>query len=475
MGYNSCMKKGIVNRGRSYGRCCLALCIVVPMRVCAAVGDLPVPILPDSNDEQQTIQQPILRRDSHHQWVIQLGAGNVSALETQAIKLRADYPDARVVTIAGQPKLVVGSWDSPSETAYALKALRLANAQAFVRQLPADAQVVSALAVAARVSATKQPAVPDVSYKASMSNRVVTPEVMPSTIANQGMAETIPEASAAKVDVLPTPAVEPMVEEDVLPAIVAVAQTTHPVLSAEELTLQAAADMLDGNSVMEAENTYKNRPPALEQSASNLEWGVASPSSTSEKRGIELPMRAKEQIAFKPIPLVEPLNLMLSPLYLLPTDTEEQVQSPQALTMKTVLEALVKPTLAPPAKAEPSSSPQQKATSNQSKLFARIAELANSGLWELALPLAKQAKQFDARSLSAIDHLLLGWVWLQNKEAKIAKGYFQASLAKQPQDEARYALGLSYLLLGDKASTQTLVKEMNASRQRDHLRQLLLR
>jgi thioredoxin-like negative regulator of GroEL len=74
-----------------------------------------------------------------------------------------------------------------------------------------------------------------------------------------------------------------------------------------------------------------------------------------------------------------------------------------------------------------------------------------------------------------VDNLLLGWVWLQNKEARVAKGYFQTALVQSPQDEARYALGLCYLLLGDISAAQDIVKEMKSGKQKDHLRSLLLR
>jgi len=180
--------------------------------------------------------------------------------------------------------------------------------------------------------------------------------------------------------------------------------------------------------------------------------------------------------------MVEPLNLMLSPLYLLPMDATSQAQNPQALSMKMILEALIQPNLSSPVE------PQAKQTaiavtdenptpvvSKKMKLFTRIAELANEGLWEMALPLAKEVRQLDEKSLSSVDHLLLGWVWLQNKDPRMAKTYFKTSLMQQPQDEARYALALCHLLLGNKQAVQGVMQEMSAGRQKSHLQQLLSR
>ena len=187
-------------------------------------------------------------------------------------------------------------------------------------------------------------------------------------------------------------------------------------------------------------------------------------------------MREKDTLNFKSSqPLVEPLNLMLSPLYLLPTDTSAQAHNTQALTMNAVLEALVKPNIAtvPESHSAPTTRPEPVLT-GKAKLFARMAEFANAGLWEMALPLVKEAKLKDMQ-LSSVDNLLLGWIWLQNKEPRVAKGYFQTALIQSPQDEARYALGLCYLLLGDKASAQAVFREMKSGKQKDHLRSLLLR
>jgi hypothetical protein len=478
------MRKGMSRRSHQCLGFCIALFAVLPLAAWSKSDDLPIPILPDTEDESGVVVSSTAHSVANKvmptsvvasssgtlsRWAVQLGSGNPLALAAQANKLKADYPDARVVLVSGQSKLVVGNWEAPTDASAALRGLRLINAQAFVRQLPSE--VIQSTATVNPVNMSPNKAVASVETVSISAVRVQT---VPAAVALPKLSPKVlkPELGVtdSKTLSLSVPT-DPIVDDDVLPAIVAVAKSTKPVLSAEDLALQAAADMLDGSSVMEAENTYKNyiKPAPIAPSSSDFQ------DLEPIKRGIELPLRAKEIVPLPlGVPLAEPLNLMLSPLYILQPYTSTKEQSPQALTMKTVLEALVKPALNERQYASGAETSQHKSDAKL-KLFVRIAELANSGRWELALPLAKDAKQFDSKSLSAVDRLLLGWVWLQNKEAKIAKGYFQASLVQQPQDEARYALGLSCLLLGDKASAQTMIKEMSSGQQRDHLRSLLLR
>lgn len=448
--YNKGMKQFYISiSDLRFALLCSASLIMVSSDSLARGDDLPAPILQDSvvNDSSVVMTQAARR------WVIQLGTGNPVALEAQANKLRDDWPDVRIVMIAGQSKLVVGNWLSASDAASSLKTLRMINAQAFVRQIPAEA---SALASA--------PAVP---------NPTKAKPAKPMPAINRPV-ETQPTPSLVEEVVLPVAEKSPLVshvvdDDDVLPAIVAVAVASKAELSPETPELQAAVALLEQevpSSSPPEDNAEKHEPVAVES------LSVAS----SEKRGIALPMREKEVVAFTASqPLVEPLNLMMSPLYLLPTDTIAQEHQSRALTMKTVLEALVAPSLlvVTPETQTLSSSKSDVVLSRKVRLFARMAEFANAGLWEMALPLVKEAKLKDMQ-LSAVDNLLLGWVWLQNKEARVAKGYFQAALVQSPQDEARYALGLCYLLLGDNASAQGMLREMKSGKQKDHLRSLLL-
>ena len=421
------------------------LLVTMPVLLWAKGDDLPIPILSDNASNEQSMQTVA---QSTKRWAIQLGTGNSAVLESQANKLRADWPDVRIVMILGQAKLVVGNWVSAADAAGSLKALRVLNAQAFVRQIPAEASVLASA-----------PAVP---------NPTKAKPAKPIPAINRPV-ETLPTPSLVKETVLPIAEKSPLVshevdDDDVLPAIVAVAVINKSELTPEIPELQAAAVLLEQDTTLASpvvDNAEKSTPIVIE---------------LPEKRGIVLPMREKDTLNFKSSqPLVEPLNLMLSPLYLLPTDTSAQAHNTQALTMNAVLEALVKPniTTVPESHSAPTTRPEPVLT-GKAKLFARMAEFANAGLWEMALPLVKEAKLKDMQ-LSSVDNLLLGWIWLQNKEPRVAKGYFQTALIQSPQDEARYALGLCYLLLGDKASAQAVFREMKSGKQKDHLRSLLLR
>jgi len=422
------------------------LLFTMPVLLWAKGDDLPIPILKDGALSESSVL-PVAAFAKR--WTIQLGSGSVSVLEAQASKLRVDWPDARVVQIGGQGKLVVGSWLSPLDAGSALKSLRVVNAQAFVRQLPAESPSYSMQPVMANAS----------NSKAIKSPNALTPK-MPTTVTNETVQTTPPDMSTPEPETLPI-----VKDADALPAVFAVAAENKTILLPETRELQVAADLLEQSSV------------SSESVSRSLVQGAQTPDAwlQTEKRGIVLPMRVKEPIDSQSVPvLVEPLNLMLSPLYLLPADVNSQ-QPSHALTMTAVLEALVKPVLSrhTEEKTLVESHSVDPIAARKAKILFRIAELANAGLWEMALPLVKEAKLKEMK-LSAVDNLLLGWVWLQNKEPRIAKGYFQTVLAQSPQDEARYALGLCYLLLGDKAATQLLLKEMRSGQQRDHLRRLLL-
>jgi tetratricopeptide (TPR) repeat protein len=438
---------------------CSTLLLTVSSAVSARGDGLPVPIL--SDDLQPSTSVSVIEL-STKVWVVQLGSGNAATLEAQALSLRADWSDARVVMVAGQAKLVVGRWQSASLAASSLKALRVINVQAFVRQIDGDSQlplVPTAMPSQAKVKPVKQPDMPTTSS--------VMPSVIESPLETPAV-ETKPVISDAE----PVVSAQALNDDDILPAIVAVAVANKAELIPETTELQAAVDLLEGQ-----ETTLTNQE-ALPNQLSARETESVVMIVPSEKRDITLPMRSKEPITFQPQQTwVEPLNLMLSPLYLLPTDSNMQANSAQALTMQTVLEALVRPTLVEPQVA-PKSTPtlpmQDPALARKAKLFARMAELANAGLWEMALPLVKEAK-LKEMTLSSVDNLLLGWVWLQNKEPRVAKGYFQSALKQSQEDEARYALGLCYLLLGDTSAAQDIVKQMSMGKQRDHIRGLLLR
>ncbi len=516
----------------------------VPMLVFARADALPVPILPDDTapsvlPHEEPLSIPIntglpnivlpvslphasvIIGRSH--WAVQLSAGNSVVLEKDALRLRSEWPDARVVLIDGRAKLVVGFETTPAQATILLKSLRSISAQAFVRRVPDDNQLTSSfVAEPKEESATSNskistelvtikpdteelaPVKPDVnaneqviiepSVPVKPSDEVIVsePEVIhesdkvPSEISQPSPdiqtqeSPVVPDANSDVLNISDLISPDVVVDDDdVLPAIVAVAQTTKPDASLEaDSELKAAANLIDGNdsNTMQVESESAVIKESKEASVEMLVLNTVA-----EKRGIVLPMRPKDESSFKPEhELVEPLNLMLSPLYFLPTDTDitTQNQNSTILTMQTVLQALVKPTVIPTLTPETTTIPITVADTKEqdkAKLFMRIAELANTDLWEMALPLAKETRKFENKQLSNVDCLLLGWVWLQNKDPKMAKRYFQTSLKKQPQDEARYALGLSLLLLGDKAGTQSIIKEMAISKQREHLQTLLAR
>ncbi len=519
----------------------------VPMLVFARADALPVPILPDDtapsvlpHEEPLSIpintglpnivlpvslpHAPVIIGRSH--WAVQLSAGNSVVLEKDALRLRAEWPDARVVLIDGRAKLVVGFETTPAQATILLKSLRSISAQAFVRRVPDDNQLTSSfVAEPKEESATSNskistelvtikpdtpdteelaPVKPDVNANEQViiepsapvkpSDEVIVsePEVIhesdkvPSEISQPSPdiqtqeSTVVPDANSDVLNISDLISPDVVVDDDdVLPAIVAVAQTAKPDASLEaDSELKAAANLIDGNdsNTMQVESEFAVTKESKEASVEMLVLNTVA-----EKRGIVLPMRPKDESSFKPEhELVEPLNLMLSPLYFLPTDSDitTQNQNSTILTMQTVLQALVKPTVIPTLTPETTTIPITVADTKEqdkAKLFMRIAELANTDLWEMALPLAKETRKFENKQLSNVDCLLLGWVWLQNKDPKMAKRYFQTSLKKQPQDEARYALGLSLLLLGDKAGTQSIIKEMAISKQREHLQTLLAR
>jgi hypothetical protein len=518
----------------------------VPMLVFARADALPVPILPDDTAPSVLLHEeplsipintglpnvvlpvnlphaPVIVGRSH--WAVQLSAGNSVVLEKDALRLRPEWPDARVVLIDGRAKLVVGFETTPAQATVLLKSLRSISAQAFVRRVPDDNQLTSSfVAEPKEESATSNskistelvtikpdtpdteelvPVKPDVNANEQIiiepsapvkpNDEVIVSEPETMRESDKAPSESSPPLSDIKTQESPvapdansdvlniSDAISPdvVVDDDVLPAIVAVAQTVKPDASLEaDSELQAAADLLDGNdgNTMQVESESVLTKESKEASVEILVLNTVA-----EKRGIVLPMRPKEEASFKPEhELVEPLNLMLSPLYFLPTDTDITTQNENStiLTMQTVLQALVKPTVIPILTPETTTIPITVADSKEqdkTKLFMRIAELANTDLWEMALPLAKETRKFENKQLSNVDCLLLGWVWLQNKDPKMAKRYFQTSLKKQPQDEARYALGLSLLLLGDKVGTQSIIKEMAISKQREHLQTLLAR
>jgi hypothetical protein len=477
LGYNKHMKKNsLITNNRISALLCGALTLANPIAIWANTDDLPVPILPDAVDAQGMTTAHNLGElvpTSTVRWAVQLGSGNARALEKQAADLRRDWSDARVVTIFGQSKLLVGSWDTPAQASAALKALRLINAQAFVRQLPPETE-----SVVVQPSAVP---VPDAVTSPRISSEQLPVEALPEEHPSTPIESKV-EAKPVAIDLVEQPKTEaivssddPLKDDDVLPAIVAVALATHPEPNPEDAALKAAIEQLDGNTTMTTESQQK-------QTNNHSDLDVLAVLE-QEKKGLALPMRSKEQPIFKPAQaMVEPLNLMLSPLYLLPMDATSQAQNPQALSMKMILEALIQPNLSSPVE------PQAKQTaiavtdenptpvvSKKMKLFTRIAELANEGLWEMALPLAKEVRQLDEKSFSSVDHLLLGWVWLQNKDPRMAKTYFKTSLMQQPQDEARYALALCHLLLGNKQAVQGVMQEMSAGRQKSHLQQLLSR
>ncbi len=434
---------------------CSVLLAISSGSALARSDDLPIPILSDNASNEQSMQTVA---QSTKRWAIQLGTGNSAVLESQANKLRADWPDVRIVMILGQAKLVVGNWVSAADAAGSLKALRVLNAQAFVRQLPVETAVTSFVSVQTHHAMVK-PAYPA--------------KVEPVSDTTLPMTKEMPQ-SPHRTEALLEPEKLPIVkDDDVLPAVFAVAIENKAMIFSQTPELQAAVELLE-QEVGSLDEVCIAVPESIKQEV--VPYAEVLLTDLPEKRDIVLPMREKDTLNFKSSqPLVEPLNLMLSPLYLLPTDTSAQAHNTQTLTMNAVLEALVKPNIATAQESHSATTTRpEPVLTGKAKWFVRMAEFANAGLWEMALPLVKEAKLKDMQ-LSSVDNLLLGWIWLQNKEPRVAKGYFQTALIQSPQDEARYALGLCDLLLGDKASAQAVFREMQAGQQKDHLRSLLLR
>lgn len=162
-------------------------------------------------------------------------------------------------------------------------------------------------------------------------------------------------------------------------------------------------------------------------------------------------------------PLMMPVNMMLSPLYLLPSDPD-RVKPVNQLTMAGVVQALWSSNRQAP--------PPIRSTADTA-LFSQMAALAQAGKWPLAMPLAQEAERIAGDQLSDFEQLLLGWVWLQNNRFVEAIKHFTLSLKLSGKDEARYGLALAYVMVHDRQQAVALYQQMSESQQRQHLQQLL--
>lgn len=429
---------------------------------------LPGPIVPDEpHTHAPTVKQEISVKAKPTMapermvavtefWAVQLGAGHKETLIGQAKTLVSRWADARVIEIDGKAKLVVGHFQSPGEAASSLLSLKQVNAQAFVRKITDEVVLfVPEQVVVAPKTMTETKKNTQVQQSAIVQPKVV--EVLSPSIS------VVPPSTTEPSDVLNDEKL------DSLPAIVAVAAPIQEVPSVvvmlvtpEEQAMRDAADLVDGEATQDRGNHWWRREAPVEAPDMTVPELV-------EKRNIELPMREKpvEMVTRRHSVDHVPVDLMLSPLYLLPQDAAKAKETD--MTMASLSRVLQDSSLAKLIKDR--EMPADVADKQQ--LMNRIAEHANAKEWLKALPLAKAAESIDVKQLTSTDHLMLGWVWLQNQLPEKAKKYFTYSIKARAQDEARYGLALSYVMMNEKRAAFNVYQQMAPSPQKTHLKTML--
>lgn len=445
------------------------------------------------------------------QWVVQLSGGTTQTLQSEQARLVTDWPTAVVVLYEHKAKLWVLFADQAAAQA-ALPALRQIQPQAFVREVTAGSyRALSGVVDAAAAVPSAVSAPPERAMKT-----VVRPPADPVSVPVDGALAWVIQIGTGdlasvkrQADVLQAQGVAAHIvwvgESPKLAwgqfATAAQARLAldqgrayHPqafVRQARLGTLQGVAAVAESSrSAVQAPVSLPPQDAVPAPPAPLLPSVSAQPAAEETYRPgrpLDLPRRVpasadRSLLGAEP----EPVDWMLSPLYLLPGRSGRADES-GTLAMESVLRALMQPDVAPTSsaaqstasassKAAPQTSSRQRAEvvrgSHQPSLV-RMAQLANAGDWEGALPLALLVLRDTRAQLTAVDRLLLGWVMLQNQQLSAAQGQFEASLDMQRSDEAHYGAGLCRLLQQDLLGAQAHLDKMGQGAQKNHLSGLI--
>ncbi len=425
-------------------------------------------------------------------WTIQISAGSRAVLEQQAKALQSKWSDIRVIELDGKSKLVVGDFLTPSDAASLLLKIKVDNAQAFVRKIPNSAnkeeiattpEVVSPSPLKVVIPSNTH-STTALSHQPSIQSNTPS-KVVQSEIVTETPSETTQpkNRSAMATNINDT---KDIVKEDTILAVMPEIKPEVPVKASSEPEQkieperQPEKQPIDQSSDRVSDKPLEKTPDDIlvntsttEEDALPATVAVAAEQSYEnkfeQKHNIVLSKRHKN-IEFMPnVELQAPVNLMLSPLYLLPVDADKKL--PNQLTMQMLSEVVIASIT--PEKSKNLSNTAQTPAAKKSALMTQIAALVNRRQWQQAQSLAQQAETLPTVELTSTDTLLLGWVWLQNQNVKQAIRYFELSLKAMPRDEARYGLALSYLMIQDKKMVKKLYSQMSSSPQKDHLQSLM--
>jgi hypothetical protein len=234
---------------------------------------------------------------------------------------------------------------------------------------------------------------------------------------------------------LPTPATVASLPESSSPPSRTVEALVEPVT-----TLQQTAEV---SIVSETQVVASQGTEAAPTSAP-----LASPPEATIEQGELVFQEAKTQLSD------EPVDLMRSPLYLLPEAGEKS--GTNAITMQMISKAVTK--LSPQVTTSP--------------LMIQLAELVDQQRWLEAKRLITKTPH-AIETLGSQEAILVGWVYLHNQQPHVAIRYFNQALRQKPSNDARYGLGLSYLLLNDLEKVKQTIKQMSTSPQQAQLTRLL--
>lgn len=438
------------------------------------------------------VSLPVLAQE----WAVQLSGGSTPVLQAQADGLRDDWPQVRVVLIEGKAKLLV-PFASREQAEAALPTLRRTHARAFIRALEEGSRRAAEVPDKAEVAASRRP-VPEVvaepapaaapAMRPSGAGRVsalpvpILEEVVSDAPAmGQQRASTAQGGSAWVIQVASgmTVRVEALAERlqrqwpDVRQVLVgkdvklvlgewtSYAQAQRQLAAVRAVVPDAflrqlptdAVEMVqeplprEVDSEVPATAGASQQPLMAPSSSAAAASAVVAPVAEAPLSGAvvvageagALPVQRLSTVVVahaapgRGVELQEAVRWMLSPLYLQPDG-----EGAGRLAMSRVIKALMS--------AANLSAKQDKA---RLQLFSQLADKVGQGDWSQALQLSEQAGQWSAEELTSVEQLLLGWVMLQNHRLEGAARHFEASLRKQPGDDARFGLALVHLLRGD--------------------------
>lgn len=438
------------------------------------------------------------------QWVVQLSGGTTQTLQVEQARLVAEWPTAVVVLYEQKAKLWVMFADQ-SAAQLALPALRQIKPQAFVREVAEGGyRALSGTMNAAAAMPSTVPAPPRPMKAVASAQAVSVPDegalawviqIGTGDLASVKRQADVLQAQGVAAHIVwvaesPKLAWGRFATLAQARSALEQARTYHPqafVRQARLGTLQGSPVVSEGSQP--ALQTPVGQPP---QDAEPVPSTPLSPPVSAQPvaeedyrpaRPIDLPRPAaavgeRSLLGDEP----EPVDWMLSPLYLLP-GRSGRADEGGSLAMESVLRALMQPDAVPTSSAAPAPAAESSMVASQKPArpraevargvhqpsLVRMAQLANVGDWEGALPLALLVLRDTRAQLTAMDRLLLGWVMLQNQQLSAAQRQFEASLDMQRSDEAHYGAGLCRLLQQDLSGAQAHLDRMGSGAQKNHL------